>query len=95
MQITFRRNPKTVGWTRRAAIALLVGFGTMLMSLPFSFLFFLSHYNSVYPKDTQNMLSALTAAMLVGLGFAVLSAVSSVVVSLFFGLRRTDSTSAI
>lgn len=91
IQIAFRRNPETVGWARRAAIALLVGFGTLLVSIPFSFFFFLSHYNRVYPNDPQNMLSALTAGMLVGLGLAAITATASVVVSLFFGLSKPVS----
>ena len=77
MQITLRRNPKTVGWARRAAIALLVGFGVGAVAAPLTFFILLVHYNHATPKDPQNMLGALTLAVLVGAGLATLSAGAS------------------
>ena len=57
-------NPKTPeGWAKRVAIAMLCGLGVFLLSLPVSALLFLSHYEELYPKDPQNVLSALTGAV--------------------------------
>ncbi len=94
MQVTFRSNPKTTGWARRIAIALLIGAGAMLVTLPLSFFLLLMHYQSTYPGDTQNMLSALTLGVAIGLAAAVLSAAASLIVSSFFGLHKTADTPA-
>jgi len=88
MKIQIRKNPKTTGWARRAAIALLSGLAAFVVSLPIAFFLFLSHFQSAYPNDTQNILSALTASVLVGLGLAVLAFTAGIGIFLIFGISR-------
>ncbi|NYF79167.1 hypothetical protein [Granulicella arctica] len=95
MRLTFPKNPKTVGWARPVAIALLVGFGTLLLSLPISFFLFLTHYNSAYPKDPQNLLSSLTASVLVGLGLAAIIGATSLLLSFLFGAHRPAASASV
>jgi hypothetical protein len=67
-------NPKTPeGWPKRVALAMLSGLGIFLLSLPVSVLLFFSHYQQLYPKDPQNLLSALTGAVGVGLILALVT----------------------
>ena len=90
MRIAFRRNPKTVGWARCIAIALLIGAGVFALSLPVAFLLILSHYNQSTPNDPQNTLGALTVGMLIGVGLALVAVAGCLVVS-FFGMARPVS----
>jgi ABC-type Fe3+ transport system permease subunit len=72
--LPWRSNPKTPeGWAKRVAIAMLCGLGVFLLSLPVSALLFLSHYEELYPKDPQNVLSALTGAVVSGLMLALVT----------------------
>ena len=89
MQIHFRTRPKTTGWARSAAISLLAGLGVAMLSLPLSFFLFLSHFESVYPKDTQNMLSSITSGVLVSIGLALLVFSSGMLIFLLLGLRKS------
>ena len=93
MQIQIRTNPKTTGWARSAAISLLAALGVAVLSLPLSFFLFLSHYESVYPKDTQNMLSALTSGVLVSAGLALLVFAAGMLIFLLLSLRKTSTKS--
>jgi multisubunit Na+/H+ antiporter MnhB subunit len=86
MQVAYRKNPKTTGWARRAAIALLVGAGAMLVTLPLAFFILLTHYNTAYPHDTQNILSALTVGVVIGLVVAGGCMAATLVLSFFIGL---------
>lgn len=88
MKIQLRKNPKTTGWARRAAIALLSGLAAFVVSLPVAFFLFLSHFQAAYPNDAQNILSALTASVLVGLGLAALAFATAIGISLIFGISR-------
>ena len=88
MKIQLRKNPKTTGWARRAAIALLSGLAAFVVSLPVAFFLFLSHYQSAYPNDTQNILSALTASVLVGLGLAAVAFTAALGIALLFSVSR-------
>jgi Na+/H+ antiporter NhaA len=91
----WRSNPKTPeGWPRRIAIALLTGLGVFLLSLPISSLLFLEHYRHLDPNDPQNLLSALTSAVLVGLLLALLSSAALLLLlRLFAALRGKPATS--
>jgi hypothetical protein len=92
--LPWKTNPKTPeGWPKRVAIAMLSGLGIFLLSLPVSALLFLSHYEEVYPKDPQNLLSALTGAVLVGLALAALGFAAVITVLFLFGLRGRATTS--
>jgi Na+/H+ antiporter NhaA len=93
MQIQYRTNPKTVGWARRAAIALLAGLGALLLSLPISFFLFLNHFQSAYPKDTQNLLSSLTASVVVGLVLALVTGSATIVGSVLVARLRPSPAS--
>jgi hypothetical protein len=87
-------NPQTPeGWPKRVAIAMLSGLGIFLLSLPVSVLLFFGHYQELYPKDPQNLLSALTGAVLLGLALAALS--FTVLLAIFFllGLRGRPTAS--
>jgi hypothetical protein len=70
------------------AIALLVGFGAFLVTLPPVFFLLLSHYNRVTPNDPQNALGALTLGMVVGVGVAGTFGTGSLVASCFFAFAR-------
>lgn len=89
MKIRWRKNPKTEdGWFKRIAISLLVALGGFLTSLPASFGLFLNRLQHTDPGDTQNMLGAITSAVLVGLGFAVVCFVASMAVQFVFSFRK-------
>lgn len=93
MKIAIRSNPKTPdGWIKRTAIALLVGLGASLAVLPVAFLLFLNHYQSAYPKDTQNFLSALTAAVGISLLVAGVAFAATMTLYLLLGLRGKPTT---
>jgi hypothetical protein len=85
-------NPKTPeGWPKRIAIAMLSGLGIFVVSLPVSALLFFSHYQQLYPKDPQNLLSALTGAVLVGLALAALGFTALMAVFYLLGLRERQT----
>jgi hypothetical protein len=87
-------NPKTPeGWPKRVAIAMLSGLAIFLLSLPVSVLLFLSHYEELYPKDPQNLLSALTGAVLVGLALAALGVTGLLAIFFLLGLRGRPTAS--
>jgi hypothetical protein len=89
-------NPKTPeGWPKRVALAMLSGLGIFLLSLPVSVLLFFSHYQQLYPNDPQNLLSALTGAVVVGLilALATIPAVLAVL-RLLAGFRGKPTGSA-
>jgi ABC-type Fe3+ transport system permease subunit len=85
MQITLRPNPKTTGWLRRFATALLAGFGTFMLTLPVGLFAFAAHFNRADPADTQNLLRAVTAAMAVSLFLGGLTAVGCLLLLIFSG----------
>jgi NO-binding membrane sensor protein with MHYT domain len=92
--LPWRTNPKTPeGWPKRVALAMLSGLGIFVVSLPGSVLLFLRHYEELYPKDPQNLLSALTGAVLVGLALAALGFTGLLAIFLLLGLRGRATTS--
>jgi ABC-type Fe3+ transport system permease subunit len=88
MPLQLRTNPKTTGWQRRGAIALLIGLAAFTLSLLVSFFFFLNHFNNAYPRDTQNLLSALTASVVLGLVCALLAFATALLLSLLLRNQR-------
>jgi hypothetical protein len=91
----WRSNPATPeGWPKRIAIALLGGLGIFLLSLPVTSLLFFDHFHRLDPNDPQNLLSALTSAVLVGLLLALLvSAALLLLLRLFAALRGKPAIS--
>lgn len=84
MKLQIRANPKTTGWQRRMAIALLLGVAAFFLPLPLTFYLFLNHFSGAYPKDPQNLLSALAASVLLGLGLAIAATSTSAVISFLY-----------
>ncbi|WP_263381883.1 hypothetical protein [Granulicella arctica] len=91
MQIQIRSNPKTTGWARVAAISLLAGLAAFVLSIPIAFFLFLSHFDTAYPKDTQNLLSALTASVLTGVSLATLTAATTLLIATLYKRLRPAS----
>ncbi len=88
-------NPKTPeGWPKRVALAMLGGLGIFLLSLPVSVLLFFSHYQQLYPKDPQNLLSALTGAVVVGLILALATIPTVLAVLRLLALSRGKPTTS-
>ena len=88
-------NPQTPeGWPKRVAIAMLSGLGIFLLSLPVSVLLFFSHYQQLYPKDPQNLLSALTGAVVVGLILALATIPTVLAVLRLLALSRGKPTTS-
>ena len=84
MKLQIRANPKTTGWQRRTAISLLLGVATFFLPLPLTFYLFLNHFNTAYPNDPQNLLSALAASVLLGLGLAIAITGATFLISLLY-----------
>jgi hypothetical protein len=88
-------NPKTPeGWPKRIAIAMLSGLGMFVLSLPVSVLLFFGHYQQLYPKDPQNLLSALTGAVIVGLILALVTIPTVLAVLRLLTLSRGKPTTS-
>ena len=89
MQLSFRPNPKTPeGWAKRAALSILSGLAVFLVTLPVAFLLFLNHDQHAYPSDPQNLLSALTAAVALGLSLAALGGAAVLTILFLLSLRN-------
>lgn len=80
-----QRPAKTPRWAKCLAISVLVGLGAGILTIAVSSFFFYSHYASEFPADTQNVLSALTSGVLVGIGIGAVAAVATAVIYLLFG----------
>jgi len=62
------------------AVAVLSGLGAGILAIIVSSFFFYGHYARQFPGDTQNPLSALTAAVALGIGVcAVISIVAAAI----------------
>jgi Kef-type K+ transport system membrane component KefB len=92
MQI--RKNPPTTGWARRGAIALLIGVAAFFLPLPLSSYFFFEHFSKVYPKDPENLLSALAASVVLGLALAIAATSATLVLSLIYKRMRPTAKPA-
>jgi ABC-type Fe3+ transport system permease subunit len=84
---------KTPRWARCLAISVLVGLSLGIVTIAVSSFFFYRHYASQFPADTQNLLSALTSGVLVGIGVGAVAAVTTAGIYLLFGLVRPRSES--
>ncbi|GGG70716.1 hypothetical protein [Edaphobacter dinghuensis] len=81
---------KTARWARCLAISVLVGLSIGILTIAISSFFFYQHYSSQFPADTQNLLSALTSGVLVGIGVGAIAAVATAGVYLLFGTLRVQ-----
>jgi hypothetical protein len=95
MQVSYRSNPKTTGWAKRAAVAMLVGAGSMVFTLPISFFVLLTHYEHTTPNDTQNMLGALTISVVIGLAVAVFCGTAAIIIFTLMGVYKPVPEAAI
>jgi hypothetical protein len=48
----------------------------------------LTHFNTAYPKDTENLLSALTASVVTSLTLALFASAAALTISLLFKRLR-------
>lgn len=78
---------KTPRWARCLAISVLVGLSIGILTIVIASFFFYQHYTSQFPADTQNLLSALTSGVLVGIGIGAVAAVATAGAYLLLGLR--------
>jgi uncharacterized membrane-anchored protein YitT (DUF2179 family) len=69
------------------AISVLAGLSVGILTIAIASFFFYQHYASQFPADTQNILSALTSGVLVGIGIGAVAAVATAGIYLLFGLR--------
>ena len=78
----------------RCDLAMLSGLGMFVLSLPVSVLLFFGHYQQLYPKDPQNLLSALTGAVVVGLILALVTIPAVLAVLRLLDLSRGKPTTS-
>ncbi|MEO8735936.1 MAG: hypothetical protein ABI380_05295 [Edaphobacter sp.] len=78
---------KTPRWAKCLAISLLGGICTGILTIAISSFFFYQHYSSQFPADTQNLLSALSSGVVVGIGLGALAAVVTAGIYFLLGLR--------
>ena len=79
---------KTPRWARCLAISLLAGLITGILTIAVASFFFYRHYVGEFPADTQNVLSALTSGVLVGIGLGALAAVATAGIYLLYGFVK-------
>jgi uncharacterized membrane-anchored protein YitT (DUF2179 family) len=79
---------KTPRWARCLAISVLVGLSLGIVIIAVSSFFFYRHYAVQFPADTQNLLSALTSGVLVGIGVGAVAAVLTAGIYLLSGLIK-------
>jgi hypothetical protein len=82
---------KTARWAKCLAISVLVGLAAGIFAIAISSFFFYQRYASQFPTDTQNVLSALSSGVVVGLGVGAVAAVATAGIYLLLGLRGTDA----
>jgi hypothetical protein len=78
---------KTPRWARCLAISVLVGLSVGILTIAIASFFFYERYSSQFPADTQNILSALTSGVLVGIGVGAVAAVATAGAYFLFGMR--------
>ncbi len=86
-----QRPAKTARWAKCFAISVLVGLSTGILTIAVSSFFFYQHYAIQFPADTQNLLSALTSGVLVGIGVGAVAAVATAAIYLLLGLHSARS----
>ena len=84
---------KTARWAKCLAISVLVGLSIGILTIAVASFFFYQHCASQFPADTQNLLSALTSGMVVGIGVGAVAAVATAGFYLLFGMVKPGSKS--
>ncbi|HEV2710773.1 MAG TPA: hypothetical protein VGU67_11205 [Edaphobacter sp.] len=79
---------KTPRWARCLAISVLVGLSLGIVTIAVSSFFFYRHYAAQFPADTQNLLSALTSGVLVGIGVGAVAGAATAGIYLLYGLVK-------
>lgn len=79
---------KTARWAKCLAISVLAGLSIGILTIAVSSFFFYRHYSAQFPADTQNLLSALTSGVLVGIGVGAAAAVVTAGIYLLSGLIK-------
>lgn len=82
---------KTARWAKCLAISVLVGLSVGILTIAVSSFFFYQRYASQFPADTQNVLSALSSGVVVGIGVGAVAAVGTAGIYLLLGLRGADA----
>jgi ABC-type Fe3+ transport system permease subunit len=77
---------KTARWAKCLAISVLAGLSVGILTIAVASFFFYRHYTSQFPADTQNILSALTSGMVVGIGVGAVAAVATAGIYLLYGM---------
>ena len=75
------------------AVAVLSGLGTGVVAIIVSSFLFYGHYAREFPNDTQNLLSALTSGVVVGIGVCAVVSVVAAAVYLVLDTRGKNSSS--
>ena len=86
-----QRPAKTARWARCLAISVLAGLSIGILTIAISSYFFYQHYSGQFPADTQNILSALTSGVFVGIGVGALAAIVTAGIYLLFGVLGVRS----
>lgn len=79
---------KTPRWARCLAISLLAGLIAGILTIAVASFFFYRHYAGEFPSDTQNVLSALTSGVLVGVGVGAFASLATASIYLLYGLVK-------
>lgn len=83
-----KKPAKTPRWAKGLAISILAGLAIGVLTIIISAFFFYRHYAAAYPTDTQNLLSALTSAVVTGIGVGALAAIATGCGYVLFGLVK-------
>ena len=75
------------------AVAVLSGLGAGVLAIIVSSFLFYNHYAREFPNDTQNLLSALTSGVIVGIGVCAVGSVAAAAVYLVLDMRGKSKPS--
>lgn len=75
------------------AVAVLSGLAAGVLAIVVSSFLFYSHYAREFPNDTQNLLSALTSGVVVGIGVCAVVSVAAAAVYLVLDTRGKSNPS--
>lgn len=79
---------KTPRWAKCLAISLLAGLVAGVLTIAVASFFFYRHYAGEFPSDTQNVLSALTSSVVVGIGVGAFASLATALIYLLAGLIK-------
>lgn len=79
---------KTPRWAKCLAISLLAGMIAGVLTIAVASFFFYRHYAGEFPADTQNVLSALTSSVVVGVGVGAFASIATALIYFLAGLIK-------